>query len=201
MKTLTEILSEKLHLNKNYKKTGVVKIPIPYVENGDYAVEDPNNIWKTLDMPNDKYIICKDKYRHDLIMFTTLTNLLVSILQLEDCYEDWNVKEDVLFSSDDLNETIEWYIKYLDLMPKFDSDIIATEGDGDQLQDWIENKNLVKTKNCKDSSYFLADLMRGKITEKVLATDDEYFGAKNGGFDLSKLSPEDFPEWAHKYIK
>lgn len=197
MKTLTEILSEKLHINKKLRSNNILEIPIPYVESGDYVVEDPNNIWKTLEIPANNYIICKDKYRHDLIMFTTLTNLLESILQLEDDYEDWDINNDVLYSSDDLEETIDWYAKYLGIDNLRNDKSLEI----DDLRECIGYKKLMKTKNCKDSYHFLAELIHGDITEQSLKDNDVHNTLAGCAFDLNKYDAKDFPDWAHKHIK
>lgn len=197
MKTLTEILSEKLHISKNLKSNNILEIPIPYVEAGNYVVEDPNNIWKTLEIPANNYIICKDKYHNDLIMFTTLTNLLTSILQLEDDYEDWDINNDVLYSSNDLEATIDWYAKYLGIDHLRNKKSLEI----DDLRESIDYKKLMKTKNCKDSYYFLAELIHGDITEQSLKDDDANNTLADCAFDLNKYDAEDFPEWAHKHIK
>ena len=107
---LPKEVSEKLVINSKSKlnETNVYKIPVVDFHANDI---DINNVWKELRLPEKQFVIYKDKYRRNHAHFATFDDMLTSIMYNEDDFEDFNVKDDILYASDDLKEILNWYFK------------------------------------------------------------------------------------------
>lgn len=159
MKTLKESLHnelicgkqlyEKLKIKKtNRKPTSTISIPVVvYNDNIIYKNEE----WREITLPNNEYVIYKDMYRYDQPHLAYIDDFLFNMMTFQNDFEDFDMDNDILFSSDDEQEIAEWYIKdYLKLkLPKKGSD----------SEDWIDSQHT--TKKIYDNLSFIHDVYLG----------------------------------------
>lgn len=173
MKSLTEILSEKLHISKTSKfMPGVevqnIKIPRSNREESELYL---NELWKEWEIPVGKYIIFKDPYRGDHAHFASFGDFLGNIIWCNEDFEDYNPEKDILFASNDIEETIQWYCDYLGITKEYE-EFAGDINKADECCDVIDYKI---SKGTVDSSAFLGELICGKYDEEYFKNDDGYY--------------------------
>ena len=164
MKSLHDyIIQEKLHLNKDTKVSitdGEFSVDFPKVNIEDYEVQD--EIWKEMTFPYKKWVIFNDKYRGDRMHFAELMDMLIGIAWAQDDYEDFDPKEDILYSSDDFDDIFKWYCKELKI------DINSLK----RLSEDEINNEIRKNSNYKwavDDIEFFTNIITGVWNEKTFS--------------------------------
>ena len=194
MRSLTEILNEKLHINKDTKLSGkisnTIKFDFPLINN-DYDCEVTDDVWKTLEIPFKKYVIFKDAYRRNAMHFSVLGDFLESLAFFQDDYEDFDILEDIiLFASDSLEETFKYYMEKLNLTKVYSLLTGDEEYDYERISDLIYKS---KNNNYHDSEDF--------ITRVIIGEYDSEFIDKNCGDSIKEKDFNNFKEWLKRNIR
>ena len=180
MKQIDLYLIEKLKINKytGSDKYGIewVKADIPVCDNYDQIIYK-SKVWRTLEMPKSTYVIFNDFYRFKRPHLADTGEFLVNMCWNQDDYEDFNPKKDILYSSDDLKDILEWYFKYLKI------DELPNVDDLDEWEEKYSNKNF----KINDSIRVLAEF--------YLGIDNFYDDYKEFTFDKDEIEKqlEDLP--------
>ena len=212
MKPLSFFISEKLKLSKETGKSShkagfqaqytKVNLPVYDMDNG---VLKEDEIWKTWNVPVTKYIVFVDKYRGNLLHFATLCDFLCSVEFFQNDFEDFDPEKEIVFGSDDMGETLEWYIEKLGMKDEFDEVTEMVDKGGidddeayDQLESLVEKKKILNNKvNIKggyDNLSFLWEFHKGtpEDEKEYLKTDQEH------DFNEFTKSPQ---EYLDKYLQ
>ena len=141
-------LFEKLKIRKSVKNT----ISIPIVKYKDNVIFK-NAEWKKLTLPDEEYVVYRDCYHRNKAHLAHIDDFLFQMMQFQNDFEDFDMKADILFASDDEKEIAEWYIKdYLGLkLPKDDGD----------TADWVNAQPPRADNNIYDNLWFLHDVYLG----------------------------------------
>ena len=165
MKSLREyIIDEKLHLNKDIKINDLekIKIDIPKAEFG--SMNEPYDVWKTIEFPKKKYVIYDDTYRNNKMHFAGLGDLIGEFIFFQDDYEDWDPTKKIYYASDNLKEILKWYFEKLELpLNAFDTDDYSDAYE--MIRDRLD-KNVTL-----DSIEFFARAAIGEWDEDLIAKD------------------------------
>lgn len=138
MKTLKESLEdelicglnlfEKLKINKG--KNTNVKIPTVDIDN---SVVHTNKIWKEFKLPIERFLIYKDKYRGNIPHLSSLDDFIYELMLFQDDYEDFDITKDIIYTSNDEKDIVEWYIKEF---LKLD---LPERNDDEDAADWVNS--------------------------------------------------------------
>ena len=192
MKSLHDyLIQEKLKLNGNIVLSSkwdgkTVKLDIP-IANRDTGKIDEEDIWKSVNMPDAKFVIVKDAYRHNKPHFMVIGDFLFQLMMFQDDYEDFNPSKTILFASNDLDEVIHWYCEYL----KIDSSIFNLEDYGD-IQTELENDSKVDYDKTCDSIEFFARL--------ITSDKDEKWNEKDLSSGLEKITFDNYVDAVRDYM-
>ena len=148
MKKINNFLIERLKLNNVVPPS--IKIKFPKVDIKDQHVN--NETWREFNMPINKFLIIKDCYRGDCPHLMDFSDFMLGIAYSQDDMEGFNFDKDILYSSDDLQDILEWYFKYVK------ADIPHADDDCD---DWAY-KNEKYFKHCCDDPLILAQMYLGE---------------------------------------
>lgn len=187
MKTINSFIIERLKINKNTGlNTESDKVPsfvisIPKVEDDTVYM---NEIWKKLELPQSKFIVFNDKYRGDKPHFADTEDFIMQLCCCQEDYEDFNPDKDILFSSNDLQETLEWIFDYLgiDYYPDEDSfEDWENEFDSNKYSHKIlDNISILGRLYTGEDSYYkyTNEINYNKIYNKIYDILDNYFTIK-----------------------
>lgn len=170
MKTLKESLQDELlcgkHLFEKLKirKSKKINIPTTDIENSTISTE---NVWKSFEMPEGKYVIYTDMYKGNYPHIATVDDMVAQMMFWQDDFEDFNFNDDILYSSDDEKDIIKWYCKNHLKCELPDANKYET------VDDW-ENSFDKNTNNTGsiDSNEFLYNVYNGKCEIDGLEFDD-----------------------------
>ena len=173
MKSLKEyLISEKLKVNKEVKSSDYIKARIPKLEDGDWSSAEEGKIWKTIEIPFKKFVIFIDRYRFNYPHFAALSDFMITFTQFQNDYEDYTPEKIILYASDDLYETFQWYLNYLGIKSKQD---------------------IKSRKKCADHDSFFEEIFNKNWNES------DFLGNKNN--EPSKEDIENYDEYWCKHIK
>lgn len=167
MKSLNEFLLEGFKLTKDYKKPDIPEIVIPTLfRDGEWAdkIDHEDGLkFDTYDFKKiKKYLVFLDKYRGNLPHFANFGDFIVTLSVNGDDFEDFDLIKDILYTSDDLDDVINWYIKnYIDKNKKIhDNDEVIRSflDDHDLVDDWYQFDMSKKT-NQDEIDDFLNDII------------------------------------------
>lgn len=191
MKTINKFLLEKLIIGNNlisdntssYKDVNIKF----YKYDWNDEIIDKNTVWKELKFPLSKYVIYKDKYRHDLVHLAKFLDMIYNIYLFEDDFEDFNPDKDILFYSNDPKEIITWYLKKIlnvNLPDKYNNNV----------DKWYEAEHTTpKAKRICDEFYILGefynnpemldDMCDDNIDDLVSSSSDDVSDIVVDGFE------------------
>lgn len=183
MKSLHDyLIQEKLKLNGNIVlsskwdgKTIKLDIPVADRDKGEISETD---IWKSVNMPDAKFVIVKDGYRANKVHFMIMGDFLFQLMMFQDDYEDFNPNKTILFASNDLDEVIHWYCNYLKI-----DDSVFKISDYEELYRELEKNEDKYFKNVCDSVDFFARLITSDKDEKWNEKDLSLGGLDKITFD------------------
>ena len=148
MKKINKFLIERLKLSNIVPPT--FKIKYPKVDM--YEEEISNETWREFNVPVNKFLIIKDPYRGDNPHLMDFTDFMYGIAYEQDDMEGFNFDKDILYSSDNLTDILEWYFKYVKAdIPHADDDV----------DDWTY-KNEKYFKHCCDNPLILCQMYVGE---------------------------------------
>ena len=154
MKTINTYLIEKLRLPKNTTSNSNFgckweNFDMPYASDEMDIYKE--RTWKTWKLPLTTYIIYNDKYRGDHPHFSDVGDFCCGVEFNQVDYEDFNPDKDILFASNDLQETLEWMFDYIEIPypPKDEEDFIEWE---DKYADPYDNYYNGKKQICDNVS-------------------------------------------------
>lgn len=191
MKTINTFLIEKLKINSNSRKYQMkydydidevdkFEITLPKVDDPFDEKIDYSKKWKTFELPKHNLLIVKDKYRNDHPHLVDICDLIASMIALEDDYENFNIKDDIIYSGDNIKEIVEYYfVKILGIdkndLPK----------DPDDIDSWTNHyDDKVRYKMC-DNLYSLAEFYLGM---------DSFYDDVDKNKDINFNDPQKFLE-------
>ena len=192
MKSLHDyIIQEKLKLNSDIVLSSkwdgnTVNLDIPVVDRNEGEI-DEEDIWKSVNIPDAKFVIVKDGYRANKVHFMVIGDFLLQLLLFQDDYEDFNPSKTILFASDDLDEIIHWYCDYLKI-----DDSIFKISDYEELYRVLETNERTYFKNVCDSIEFFAKLITSDKNKKW-DEEDLSIGVEHITFD-------NYVDYARDYV-
>ena len=156
MKTINEYIIEKILISKNTElqkyenKVNYVDVDFPVFDYENEVVK--NEVWRTINLPESKYVIFKDKYRRNKPHFQATVDFIGPMAMFEDDYENFDPTEDILYASDNINDILEWYFKYNEI------DEMPTQ---DNCDEWANKYEKKFERNSQDSLSVLANIYVG----------------------------------------
>lgn len=163
MKTINTFIIEKLKINKDSKKVynaPTFKIELPRCEdpyNDEFDLNGPT--WKTLELPQHNLVIYNDFYRGQRPHLTDICDLVGTIMAFQDDYENFDFKKDILYSSNDIKDIVEWYFINIFKMDK--KDFPDNYEDIDDWYDYITHDSSINKKSGLDNLYVLGEFYMG----------------------------------------
>lgn len=159
MKTLKESLEQEIICGKHlFEKLKIRKskniINIPTVNDNTISTK---NVWKSFEMPEGKYVIYTDMYKMNYPHIATVDDMVAQMMFWQDDYEDFNFDDNILYSSDEPKDIIEWYCENHLKCDLPDANKYKTLGDWEKS--FNENTN---NTGSVDSIEFLYNVYNGK---------------------------------------
>ena len=131
MKTIDKYLIEKLKINKNSFNPNF-KFNFPVVDTDKCKIY-ADQTWKSFSMPDGQYVLYKDKYRSNMIHFANVLDMFISMAWQQDDYEDFDIKNDIIYASDDIDDILEYYITNI-----MELDLPSKKYDEQEKQKFVE---------------------------------------------------------------